>query len=502
MSRYLLALDQGTSSSRALLFNENAEPVALHAVPFACQFPQPGWVEQDANLLWQTQRDAVLGVLDKAKLSARDILAIGITNQRETVMAWHRDSGMPLHNAIVWQCRRTSAFCEQLKAQGHEPDVRARTGLVIDPYFSASKMRWLLNEVPAVKAAAATGKLCFGTVDSWLVWQLSKGRAHLTDASNAARTQLYNIHSGDWDPVLLKLFGIPRETLPSIVDCSGPLAMTDASIFGAAIPITGMAGDQQAALFGQACFTPGMSKNTYGTGCFMLMNTGDQIVTSKHGLLSTVAWQLHGKRTYALEGSVFVAGALIQWLRDNLGLFEHASDVEALARQVPDNGGVYIVPAFTGLGAPYWDADARGLICGLTRGTSKAHIARAALEAVAYQSADLLGAMEADVGMPLPELRIDGGMAVDDLLCQIQADVLQRKVTRPQVTESTARGAAMLAGLGAGLWQTTDQLAALWQAERSFEPQQTAAAMAPRLAGWASAVRRALPCKSDVSAGT
>lgn len=491
MSRYLLALDQGTSSSRALLFDRGAQPVATHAVPFQCQFPQPGWVEQDANTLWQTQRDAVLGVLEKVKATASEILAIGITNQRETIIAWRRDTGAPLHNAIVWQCRRTTEFCEQLKAQGHESDIRARTGLVIDPYFSASKMRWLLDHVPAVKSAADMGNLCFGTVDSWLVWQLSKGRTHVTDASNAARTQLYNLHTGDWDPVLLKLFGIPRETLPTIVDSGGHIAVTDAEFFGAEVPITGMAGDQQAALFGQACFTPGMTKNTYGTGCFMLMNTGEQIVESKHGLLSTLAWQLNGKRTYALEGSVFVAGALIQWLRDNLGLFAKASDVEALAKQVPDNGGVYIVPAFTGLGAPYWDADARGIICGLTRGTSKAHIARAALEAVAFQNVDLLRAMEADAGIELPELRVDGGMVVNDLLCQFQADVLQRPVLRPQVVESTARGAAMLAGLGLGLWPSLADLEKHWQTERRFTPQQSAEQIAPLLSGWSSAIRKA-----------
>ena len=490
MSRYLLALDQGTSSSRALLFDHNAQLVASHAVPFVCQFPQPGWVEQDANVLWQTQRDAVIGVLQKTGSSARDILAIGITNQRETVIAWDAETGAPLYNAIVWQCRRTADFCAQLKAQGHEPDIRQRTGLVIDPYFSASKMRWLLDQVPAVRGAAHSGRLRFGTVDSWLVWQLSGGKHHLTDASNASRTQLYNLRSGNWDNELLQDFGIPPSSLPRIVDCAGTLATTDAGHFGAVIPITGIAGDQQAALFGQACFAPGMSKNTYGTGCFMLMNTGEQIVQSQHGLLSTVAWQLQGKCTYALEGSVFVAGALIQWLRDNLGLIEKASDIEALAQQVPDNGGVYIVPAFTGLGAPHWDADARGLICGLTRGSSKAHIARAALEAVAYQNVDLLRAMEADAGIPLSELRIDGGMAVNNLLCQFQADVLQRQVVRPQVIESTARGAALLAGFGVGLWSSFTELSAQWQPERRFAPAQSAATMAPLLAGWQTAVKR------------
>ena len=488
MSRYLLALDQGTSSSRALLFDNNAQLVASHAVPFACVFPQPGWVEQDANVLWQTQRDAVIGMMQKTGISARDILAIGITNQRETVIAWDAETGAPLHNAIVWQCRRTADFCAKLKAHGHEPDIRQRTGLVIDPYFSASKMRWLLDQVPAVQSAAQTGRLRFGTVDSWLIWQLSGGKQHITDASNASRTQLYNLHRGDWDDELLQRFGIPRASLPQIVDCAGKLAEIDTRHFGAALPITGMAGDQQAALFGQACFAPGMTKNTYGTGCFMLMNTGEHVVQSKHGLLSTVAWQLHGQRIYALEGSVFVAGALIQWLRDNLGLIAKSTDIEALAQQVPDNGGVYIVPAFTGLGAPHWDADARGLICGLTRGSNKAHIARAALEAVAYQNVDVLRAMEADAGMPLPELRIDGGMAINDLLCQFQADVLQRPVLRPQLVESTARGAALLAGLGAGLWHTLSDIEVHWQSERRFTPQQSAAQVAPLLAGWATAI--------------
>ncbi|MFZ5842017.1 MAG: glycerol kinase GlpK [Pseudomonadota bacterium] len=491
MSRYLLALDQGTSSSRALLFDRQLQLLATHAAPFACQYPQPGWVEQSPLTLWQTQVEAVHGVLQRARISAQDIAALGISNQRETIIAWHRDSGEPLHNAIVWQCRRTAEFCTQLKHLGAETDVRARTGLVLDPYFSASKMRWLLEHVPAVKTAAAHDKLCFGTVDSWLIWQLTDGRVHVTDAGNASRTQLYNLRSGDWDPVLLKLFGIPPETLPLIVDSSAVLAAVSARHFGASIPITGIAGDQQAALFGQACFTPGMTKNTYGTGCFMLMNTGDQIVQSQQGLLSTVAWQRDGKRTYALEGSVFVAGALIQWLRDHLGLFEKASDVEALARQVQDNGGVYIVPAFTGLGAPHWDAEARGLICGLTRGSSKAHIARAALEAVAYQNVDLLRAMEADAGVPLPELRIDGGMAVNDLLCQFQSDVLQRPVVRPQVVESTARGAAMLAGLGAGVWRTLNEIAAHWRSEHRFTPLQNAAQIAPLLAGWSAAIRMA-----------
>jgi len=503
MSHYLLALDQGTSSSRALLFNVNsnvnanenangsAELLATQSVPLVCLYPQPGWVEQQPNLIWESQRHAIAGVLATAKISARNVRALGISNQRETVIAWHRDSGEPLANAIVWQCRRTTDFCQQLKVAGRENEIRDCTGLVVDPYFSASKMRWLLDHEPAVSAAAKHGKLCFGTVDSWLIWKLTNGRVHATDASNAARTQLFNIHHGEWDDELLKMFGIPRESLPRVCPSSGVLATTDAALFGAEIEIAGVAGDQQAALFGQACFAPGLSKNTYGTGCFMLMNTGTKAVQSQHGLLSTVAWKIGDELTYALEGSVFVAGALIQWLRDNLGLFENANDCEALARQAGDNGGVYIVPAFVGLGAPHWDAQARGIICGLTRGSSKAHVVRAALEAVAYQNHDLLTSMEADTGISLPELRIDGGMVTNNFLCQFQADVLQRPVIRSRVTESSALGVAMLAGLATGVWSSLADIGSRWQAERKFLPQQSAAAMAPLLTGWQDALAKA-----------
>ncbi len=492
MPNYLLALDQGTSSSRALLFDHAAQLIASHALPLHCEYPQPGWVQQDALQLWTTQRDAVQGVMQKAGVSARDIAALGITNQRETVIAWHRDTGEPAGPAIVWQCRRTDAYCTQLKARGVEDDVRQRTGLVIDPYFSASKMQWMLQHYPKAKSWADQDKLCFGTVDSWLIWQLTGGRHHLTDASNASRTQLYHLLTGEWDAYLLNLFTIPRACLPNIVDSSAVVAETDASLFGHAIPIAGIAGDQQAALFGQGCFEAGMTKNTYGTGCFMLMQTGAQLRRSTQGLLTTIAWQINGQREYALEGSVFVAGALIQWLRDELQVIRHSNECEALATSVNDNGGVYIVPAFVGLGAPHWRSDARGLICGLTRGSTRAHIVRAALEAVAYQTADVLRAMESDAGLKLRELRIDGGMTANAFLCQFQAELLHCAVKRPQVIESTARGAALLAGLGVGLWSSREQLSRLWQCEREFRAQLPPERVTQWRQGWDKAVARAL----------
>jgi glycerol kinase len=487
----ILCLDQGTSSSRALLLDGQARVLASHSEAFDCSYPQPGWVEVDADLLWQTQLAAIRSVLAQAEVHAGQVDAIGITNQRETVVAWDRQSGAPLGPAIVWQCRRTEPWCAELRARGLGEEIRARTGLVIDPYFSASKMRWMLQQWPQAHALAAQGRLCFGTVDSWLVWQLCGGAAHLTDASNASRTMLYSLEAGDWDPWLLELFGIPRECLPTVVDSAGRLAQTDAAVFGAEVPIAGIAGDQQAALFGQACFAPGMAKNTYGTGCFLLLNTGATRVDSRHGLLSTVAWQLDGQRTYALEGAVFVAGALIQWLRDGLGLIAHAGDSEALARSVADSAGVHVVPAFVGLGAPHWDADARGLICGLTRGSTRAHIVRAALEAVALQNVDLLDAMRADTGRDLAELRIDGGMSVNALLCQFQADVLGVPVCRPQQAESTALGAGLMAGLGIGLWRSLDEVAACWAGAQRYQPAMDPAERHQRLAAWRAAVARA-----------
>ncbi len=491
MRPLILALDQGTSSSRSLLIDDQARIIASHGEAFDCYYPQPGWVEVDADRLWQTQLSAIRSVLAQTRLRAEAISAIGLTNQRETIVAWDKDSGAPLGPAIVWQCRRTAAACAALEAQGVEPELRARTGLLLDPYFSATKMRWMLDHWPQARVLAGQGRLAFGTVDSWLVWQLSGGRAHLTDASNASRTLLYNLHRGDWDPWLLDLFGIPADALPRVVDSSGVVAHCDAAVIGAAIPIAGIAGDQQAALFGQACTRPGMAKNTYGTGCFLLLNSGDQPVPSKQGLLTTVAWQLAGARTYALEGSVFVAGALIQWLRDELGLIRHAADSAELAASVPDSAGVSIVPAFVGLGAPHWDSAARGLICGLTRGSNKAHIVRAALEAVALQNVELLQAMQRDTGSALTELRIDGGMSTNDFLCQFQADVLGVTVSRPRQRESTGLGAGLLAGLGVGLWRNLQELEALWGEERRFEPTMDKAERQAHLRQWHAAVARA-----------
>ena len=491
MRPLILALDQGTSSSRALLVDDRAQIVASASEAFDCDYPQPGWVEVDAERLWQTQLNAIHAVLAQAEVHVGAIHAIGLTNQRETIVAWDRDSGAPLGPAIVWQCRRTAAACEALRERGIEPAVRERTGLLLDPYFSATKMRWMLEHWPQARVLAAQGRLAFGTVDSWLIWRLSGGRAHLTDASNASRTLLYDLARGGWDPWLLEQFGIPAGALPEVVDSSAVVGHSDPSVLGAAIPIAGIAGDQQAALFGQACFQPGMAKNTYGTGCFLLLNTGAERVRSNHGLLSTVAWQLRGVRTYALEGSVFVAGALIQWLRDGLGLIAHAAESAALAESVPDSAGVTIVPAFVGLGAPHWDADARGLICGLTRGSNRAHIVRAALEAVALQNCDLLAAMSADTGQALAELRVDGGMCVNDFLCQFQADVLGVAVSRPGQRESTGLGAALLAGLATGVWSDLDQIGALWSQERRFAVDMDASERQTRLGAWHRAVARA-----------
>ena len=492
----LLALDQGTSSSRALLVDAQGQVVATHSVPFDCQYPQPGWVEVDAERIWGTQLEAVATLLRTSGVSASQLQGIGLTNQRETVIAWRRSSGQALAPAIVWQCRRTAADCQALREAGHEAELRSRTGLLLDPYFSATKMAWLLRQ-PAVRAAAEQRDLAFGTVDSWLLWKLSGGALHLTDASNASRTLLFNLHSGQWDPWLLELFGIPAHCLPEIVDSSGVAGYTDRRLLGARLPLAGIAGDQQAALFGQACFEPGMAKNTYGTGCFLLLNTGTTAVTSQHGLLSTVAWRLRGIHHYALEGSVFMAGALVQWLRDGLGVLRDAAESEALARSVPDHAGVHIVPAFVGLGAPWWDAEARGLICGLSRGTQRAHLVRAALEAVAFQNVDLLQAMNQDLAeasdtqaLQRRALRIDGGMSANDFLCQFQADVLGQPIVRPRQRESTGLGAAQLAGLGCGTWSTLSELAGAWQPERRFEPQLSAAERDERLRDWHRAVAR------------
>ena len=488
MSRYVLALDQGTTSSRSILFDRAGNIVALAQREFTQFFPQPGWVEHDANEIWVSQAVTIAEVLARAEASPRDIAAVGITNQRETVVLWDRTTGHPVAPAIVWQDRRTAERCDELRAAGHEELVASRTGLLLDPYFSGTKLAWLLDHLPGARARAERGELCFGTVDSWLVWKLTGGREHVTDVTNASRTLLLNLHSGEWDEDMLELFGVPAACLPRVLPSSIETGLM-ATIEGDDVPLAGIAGDQQAALFGQTCFRPGMAKNTYGTGCFMLMNTGTRPLRSRSRLLSTVAWD-RGGRHYALEGSVFIGGAVVQWLRDGLGLIERSADVEALASSVPDSGGVFLVPAFTGLGSPHWDAYARGTIVGLSRGTTRGHVARAALEAIAFQSAELLGAMQADAGQPLIELRVDGGATANDLLMQFQADLLGVPVVRPRVTETTALGAAYLAGLATGFWSSDEELTASWQVDRTFEPSISRDHAAELMRQWARAVER------------
>ena len=495
--QFILALDQGTTSSRAILFDRAGQVVAVAQREFGQIFPHPGWVEHDAGEIWRSQYAVALEVLGKADCPASAIDAIGITNQRETTVLWDRKTGEPVANAIVWQDRRTAGRCDELRAQGHAAMIQKKTGLVLDAYFSATKLQWLLDHVPGARVRAEKGELAFGTVDSWLVWKLTGGQRHVTDASNASRTLLFNIHTLQWDPQLLALFGIPPSVLPQVVPSSGELGRTGVTLFGRALPIAGVAGDQQAATFGQACFSPGMAKNTYGTGCFMLMNTGQATVASRHKLLSTVAWVGPGASVqramacYALEGSVFVAGAAIQWLRDGLGIIKAAEEVQALAEQVADSGDVYLVPAFAGLGTPDWDGHARGALVGITRGTSGAHIARAALEAIALQAADVFGAMANDSGIALRELRVDGGASRNNLLMQMQSDFLGVPVVRPRVTETSALGAAYLAGLATGFWSGVDELASQWAMERRFEPAMADAARAEKRARWRQAVQRA-----------
>jgi glycerol kinase len=490
--RFVLALDQGTTSSRAIVFDRRGRPRASAQQEFPQHFPRPGWVEHEPHDLWETTRLTALGALAQADLTARDIAAIGLTNQRETTLLWDRRTGRPLHRAIVWQDRRTADACEKLKRAGREPLFRRRTGLLLDPYFSGTKLAWLLDHVPGARRRAERGELAFGTVDTWLLWQLTGGAVHATDASNASRTLLFNVRTGGWDDALLKLLRIPREVLPEVRDSSGPFGEVTSVPALRGVPITGIAGDQQAALFGQACFRPGMAKNTYGTGCFLLLHTGDRAIVSKNKLLTTVAWRLDGRLEYALEGSVFIGGAVVQWLRDGLGLIARSSDVEQLAARVPDNGGVYLVPAFAGLGAPHWDAAARGVLVGLTRGSNAGHVARAALESIAYQSADLLAAMRADCGGRLRELRVDGGAVVNNALMQFQADLLRVPVIRPRTTETTALGAAYLAGLAVGFWKNRAEIAALWRAERKFSAQMKPATAAQLQGDWHRAVTRAL----------
>jgi glycerol kinase len=488
--KYVLALDQGTTSSRAIVFDEGGGPVAIGQREFRQFFPQPGWVEHDPREIFATQRDVAREALRKSNVGLKDVMAIGITNQRETTIVWDRQTGEPIHNAIVWQDRRTAAQCQDLRDVGAESLIRERTGLVIDPYFSGTKIAWLLDELPGARARAERGELAFGTVDSWLTWHLTGNRTHVTDVSNASRTLLFNIHSNDWDEELLRLLRVPRAILPDVHVSAHAFGMVPADTFGEPLVIAGIAGDQQAAMFGQACHTPGMAKNTYGTGCFLLLHTGDKVVQSANGLVSTACAQTRGKE-YALEGSVFVGGAVVQWLRDQLGFFSSSGEVERLAAEVMDCGDVFVVPAFTGLGAPYWDANARGTIIGLTRGTTKAHIARAALESIAFQSAEVLQAMQKDSGNKLAELRVDGGAAANDLLMQFQADVLGVPVVRPRVLETTALGAAYLAGLTVDLWKSRDELAQHWQAARRFEPRMDPGQATSLMVRWREAVSRA-----------
>ncbi len=492
MSDYILALDQGTTSSRAILFDHAGSACATAQQEFTQHYPQPGWVEHDPLDIWQTQLAVARDAMAQAGASASQLAAIGIANQRETTLLWERSSGRPLHNAIVWQDRRTARFCDELKAEGFDRVILERTGLVTDPYFSGTKLHWLLQQVPGARARAERGELAFGTVDSWLIWQLTGGRLHVTDVSNASRTMLYDIHALDWSHAILARLNIPRSLLPQVVASSEALGVTEAEHFGAPVLLAGMAGDQQAATFGQACHRAGTAKNTYGTGCFLLLNTGAAPVHSDNNMLTTVAWQLGAAPPlYALEGSVFVAGAAVQWLRDELGLIGSAAESAALAASVPDSGGVVVVPAFTGLGAPWWDAYARGAVLGLTRGSGRAQIVRATLESIAYQSRDVVDAMSADAGLALQGLRVDGGAAANDFLMQFQADILGVAVQRPAITETTALGAAFLAGLAAGFWRDQEEIAGQWRVERVFEPRMSVDEREGRYALWQRAVERA-----------
>jgi len=487
---YILSLDQGTTSSRALLFDDQGAVRSLAQREFTQIFPQPGWVEHDPEEIAASQIAVALEALTKAGVQARDVAAIGITNQRETTLVWDRETGKPICNAIVWQDRRTAAYCEQLQAQGHESLIQPRTGLLIDAYFSGSKISWILENVANARQLAAAGRLAFGTVDTWLIWKLTGGQLHITDASNASRTMLFNLHTGTWDGELLDLFQVPASMLPAVRPSSEIYGEVSSAPGLNGIPIAGIAGDQQAALFGQRCITPGLTKNTYGTGCFMLQSTGTRPLASTNRLLTTVAWRIGDTTHYALEGSIFVGGAVVQWLRDGLGIIRKSAEVEALACSVPDNGGVYFVPAFVGLGAPHWDPHARGAIVGLTRGSSAGHIARAALESIVYQVADLMDAVQTDTGTPLVELRVDGGASANDALMQFQADVLGVPVVRPSMTETTALGAAYLAGLGSGLWKQTRTITELQREERRFEPHMARALVNALRERWNEAISR------------
>ncbi len=492
MQQYILSFDQGTTSSRAIIFNKTGSIIASAQKEFTQIFPQPGWVEHDANEIWSTQIGVAAEAISKAGLGVKEIAAIGITNQRETSVVWDKVTGIPIYNAIVWQDRRTADYCDSLKAEGHAASIQQKTGLIIDAYFSATKLKWILDNVEGARAKAEKGDLLFGTIDSWLVWKLTNGLVHVTDVSNASRTMLFNIHTLNWDDELLQLFNIPASVLPQVKSSSEIYGHTQHVLAAHSIPIAGIAGDQQAALFGQQCTHPGMVKNTYGTGCFMLMNTGTSPVTSKNNLLTTIAWQINGVTEYALEGSVFIAGAVVQWLRDGLKIIRTAAEVEILAASVSTTDGVYIVPAFAGLGAPYWNQHARGTIVGITRGTTDCHIARAAIESIAFQTMDLLKAMEADSGISIKELRVDGGATANNLLMQFQSDLLQTKVIRPTTIETTALGAAYLAGLAVGYWWDTNEIQELWQKESSFIPHMSIVQKNELAAGWSRAVGAAM----------
>jgi glycerol kinase len=491
MQQYILALDQGTTSSRAIIFDHQGNIMGVSQQEFTQLFPQPGWVEHDATEIWQTQLQVAKSVLEKTGITPAQIAAIGITNQRETTVVWDKQTGKPIHHAIVWQDRRTADFCDELRQKGLAPLLQQKTGLVLDAYFSATKIRWILDNVPGARNRAEKGELCCGTIDAWLLWNLTGGAVHATDVSNASRTLLMNIHTGQWDDELLKIFNVPLALLPKI--CSSSEVYGNTRLFGdTPIAVAGMAGDQQSALFGQMCTRPGMVKNTYGTGCFMLMNTGEKAITSKNNLLTTIAWKIGDTTEYALEGSVFIAGAVVQWLRDGLGLITTAADIEALAATATDNGGVYIVPAFAGLGAPYWNQHARGTITGLTRGAGAAHIARAALESIAYQTADVLQAMESDSGIQIKELRVDGGATANNLLMQFQSDILDTVVARPAITETTASGAAYLAGLAVKFWPDKESIMQQWRVEQKFVPAMDRAQRNELMKGWKRAIRTAL----------
>jgi glycerol kinase len=492
--KFILALDQGTTSSRAILFDHNGRIRQIAQKEFRQYYPQPGWVEHDAAEIWSSQYGVLAEVLASSNITTRDIAAIGITNQRETVIVWDRATSQPIHPAIVWQDRRTAGYCDELKARGLSEMIQQRTGLVIDAYFSATKLKWILDEVPGARARAEKGQLAFGTVDSWLVWKLTNGQLHITDSTNASRTLLLNIHTGQWDPELLRLFDIPAAVLPEVKASSEIVGHTGSIMAPGSVgmPIAGIAGDQQAALFGQLCTQPGMVKNTYGTGCFMLMHTGTEAVHSKNNLLTTIAWTINGRTEYALEGSIFIAGAVVQWLRDGLHIIRSSNEVEALAASVPDTEGVYMIPAFAGLGAPHWNQYARGSLLGMTRGTSQAHIARASLESIAYQTYDVLKSMEADSGIAIKELRVDGGATANNLLMQFQSDILQVPVIRPTVTETTALGAAYLAGLATGYWSSVEDIQQQWQIDRRFQPAMDTARTQELLKGWQRAVKAAI----------